>query len=315
MDSKHFPPLQLEHKYAGSATSLFDAWTLPSVAGLWLFQDAEKEVDFIADVKEGGEFHTVDKSGNHSVSHSGHYIKIDRPNELIFTLAVPDHFEGLSEVKVEIEEMPGGCTLKFSQKNVDTSRNVEPWQSMLKQLRKILTSPYVITITSDKKEIIYAINVVLMQLTGFVISMADDQINKIPFKGSWTAGQLICHIIKSVTGMAAAIGKPGTPATRDVTKKVIGLKQTFLDFTITLQAPEFIVPETKNYEKDNLVKDLQNCLKQLKEAVSAADMSEIVAGLPLGEVTKLEILHFVLYHSQRHLFQMKKITDSLKQQD
>lgn len=312
MDSKHFPPLQLEHKYPGSATSLFDAWTLPSVAELWLFQGAEKEVDFIADVKEGGEFHTVDKSGNHSVSHSGHYIKIDRPNELIFSLAVPDHLEGLSEVKVEIKEMPGGCILKFSQKNVDTSRNVEPWQSMLEQIQKILKSPYVITITSDKKEIISAINVVLMQLTGFVISLAEDQINKIPFKDSWTAGQLICHIIKSVTGMASAMGKPGSPATRDVTKKVIGLKQTFLDLTIRMQAPEFIVPETKNYEKDNLIKDLQNCLKQLKEAALAADMSEIVGGLPLGEVTKLEILHFVLYHSQRHLFQMKKITDALK---
>jgi len=312
MDSKHFPPLQLEHKYAGSATSLFDAWTLPSVAELWLFQGAEKEIDFIADVKEGGEFHTVDKSGTHSVSHSGHYIKIDRPNELLFSLAVPDHFEGLSEVKVEIKEMPGGCILKFSQKNVDTSRNVEPWQSMLEQIQKILTSPYVITITSDKKEIISAINVVLMQLAGFVISLADDQINKIPFKDSWTAGQLIRHIIKSVTVMATAMGKPGKPATRDVTKKVIGLKQTFLDLTIRLQSPEFIVPETKNYERDSLIKDLQSCLKQLKEAASAADMSEIAEGLPIGEVTKLEILHFVLYHSQRHLFQMKKITDALK---
>ena len=120
MDSDNFPPLHLERTYLGSATSLFDAWTLTSVAELWIFQSGRNEVDFIADVKEGGEFHTIEKGRNHAVSHKGHYMKIDRPNKLIFSLAVPDHFEGLSEVHVDIEETQVGCHLKFTQKNVDT---------------------------------------------------------------------------------------------------------------------------------------------------------------------------------------------------
>ncbi len=116
MDSNHFSPLHLERFYPGSATTLFDAWTFMPVAELWLFQSEKQEVDFIADVREGGEFHTVEKGGNHNMSHQGHYIKIDRPKELIFSLTVPTHFEGVSEVHVSIDEKPVGCLLKFSQK-------------------------------------------------------------------------------------------------------------------------------------------------------------------------------------------------------
>ena len=43
-----------------------------------------------------------------------------------------------------------------------------------------------------------------------------------------------------------------------------------------------------------------------------ANLTDMVDNLPLGAITKLEILHFVLYHTQRHLHQMKKICDALK---
>src|ERR1700722_19717309 len=138
MDPNKIAPLHLEYNYPGSATSLFDAWTWTSVAELWLFQSGKNEVDLIAEVKEGGEFHTVEKGGDHLISHRGHYIKIDRPKELIFSLAVPGHFEGLSEVHMAIEEKQGGCHLQFTQRNVDTSKNVGPWESMLDQIQKIL---------------------------------------------------------------------------------------------------------------------------------------------------------------------------------
>ena len=314
MDSNNFSPLHLERFYPGSATTLFDAWTFMPVAELWLFQSEKQEVDFIADVREGGEFHTVEKGGNHNMSHQGHYIKIDRPKELIFSLIVPTHFEGVSEVHVTIDEKPVGCLLKFTQKNVDTSNNVEPWKSMLEQIQKILESPYTITTTSGKKELITAIHVVLMQLAGFALSLPDEQINKVPFKNSWTAGQLLAHVLKSVTGMVTAIGKPGKPADREPTKRVIELKQVFLDVTKKLPSPQIIVPEQKNYNKLALIKELQDRLKKLKEVTAMADVSEIAEGLPFGEITKTEILHFLVYHSQRHLYQMNKISTALMQE-
>jgi uncharacterized protein YndB with AHSA1/START domain len=314
-NSNNFPALHLESVYSASATTLFDTWIMPAVAELWLFQSGKNEVDFIADVKEGGKFHTVEKGKNHAISHSGSYIKINRPHNLLFSLAVPDHFEGISEVSVEIKEKEDGCHLIFTQKNVDTSTTEEPWRSMLAQIHEILRAPYIITDKSDKKEIITAINVIAIQMAGFVMPLNDEQLNSIPYKNSWTAAQLIRHIIKSITGMTKAIGKGAKPANRDITKRIIELKQTFLDITRTMQSPDEIVPEQKNYIKNPLINELQDCLKQLKEAASRADVSELAEGLPLGPITKLEILHFVLYHTQRHLYQMKKIADALKQKE
>ena len=314
MASNSFSPLHLERFYPGSATSLFDAWTFTPVAELWLFQSEKNEVDLLADVREGGEFHTVEKGQNHAVSHQGHYIKIDRPNELLFSLTVPSHFDGVSEIQVTIDEKPVGCLLKFTQKNVDTSDNVQPWKSMLEQIQKILESPYTITLASDKKELITAIHVVLMQLAGFVQSLPEEQINKVPFKNSWTAAQLLAHVLKSVAGMAAAIGKPGKPAHREPTKRVIELKQVFLDVTKKLPSPEIVVPEQKNYYKHELIKELQSRLKKLKEVTATADVSEIAEGLPFGEISKTEILHFLVYHSQRHLYQMNKIANAWMQE-
>ncbi len=272
---------------------------MPAVAELWLFQSGKNEVDLIAAVKEGGEFHTVEKGKNHAVSHSGSYIKINRPHSLLFSLAVPDHFEGDSEVSVEIEENQGGSHLSFTQKNADTTRTEEPWRSMLANVDKLLKEPYRIT-DKSKKELITAINVIAMQMAGFVTPLSDEQINSIPYKNRWTAAQLIRHIIKSTTGIAEAIGKDAKPANRVVTKRILELKQAFLDITRTMQSPDTIVHEQKKYIKGNLLKELQNCLKQLKEATSKADVSVLVEGLPLGPITKLEILHFVLSHTQRH---------------
>ena len=312
-NTNNFPPLRLEKVYNASATTLFDAWTMTAIAELWLFQSGKNEVDLIADVREGGELHTVEKGKNHAISHTGNYIKINRPNSLIFSLAVPDHFKGVSEVSVDIEEEQDSCHLSFTQKNVDTSKNVESWQTMLDQIHTILEAPYIITGASDKKEIINAINVVAMQMAGFIMPMNDDQLNSVPYKNSWTTAQLIRHITMSITGMAEAMGKSAKPADREITKRIIELKQTFLDVTRIMQSPDGIVPEQKNYSKSALIKDLNNCLKQLKEATSTADVSELAEGLPLGPITKLEILHFILYHTQRHLHQMKRIADALQQ--
>jgi uncharacterized protein YndB with AHSA1/START domain len=310
--ANNFPPLHLENVYTVSATTLFDAWIMIPVAELWLFQSGKNEVDLIADTKEGGEFHTIEKGRNQEISHRGKYIKIDRPNRLVFSLAVPSHFEGTSEVSVEIKQEQFGSHLLFTQKNVDTSNNVESWRSMFAQIDELLKAPYAVKDTSDKKEIITAINVVAMQMAGFVMSMTEGEMNTVPYTNSWTAAQLLTHIVKSTRGMAAALRKDANPANREITKRIIELKQTFLDITHTMQSPDGIVPEQKNYSKDAVIKELQDRLKQLKEAASTADMSGLVEGLPFGPITKLEILHFVLYHMQRHLHQMKKIADALK---
>ena len=78
-----------------------------------------------------------------------------------------------------------------------------------------------------------------------------------------------------------------------------------------MTSPDFIVPDRKNFNKQTITKELSRSLSHLKKSVENTNMEGIIPDLPMGPVTKLELLHFVLYHIQRHLIQMKKISSVL----
>ena len=66
------------------------------------------------------------------------------------------------------------------------------------------------------------------------------------------------------------------------------------------------------YEKMSSIEEITTSFNRFKESTAKANLNEQVEGLPFGPVTKWELIHFVLYHTQRHLHQMKKICGALK---
>lgn len=136
VDIKH--PLHLSHAYRATPSSVFKAWTTPSLAAQWLFKNETNQISFEIDLQEGGEFSVMEYDQGKTIAHFGEYLKISKPNVLVFTLAVPDHFEGVSVVRVDIEDSGNGCTLTLTQTNIDTTRTIEAWESMLTRLEMVL---------------------------------------------------------------------------------------------------------------------------------------------------------------------------------
>jgi uncharacterized protein YndB with AHSA1/START domain len=308
---KDFPPLHLEKTFQASATTVYDAWITKPVAELWLFKNETNQLYFESDAREEGGFSVVEYDGEKKIDHWGKYLEIDRPNVLHFTLEVPAHFEGISNVFIEIKETPGGTQLVFTQKNIDTSITEKPWKGMLAKLDEVLKQPYLVTIQSGKDEIVPAMMVVAMQVVGFIRSLDEETFNTVPYKGSWTPAQLLRHLLKSVSGIGPLIEKPGKPAERDARQRILELKQNFLDITKKMQSPEFIVPEKMHFNKESLINDFEAALSPLTR-LKEINLNELITGLPLGPITKLEIIHFIFYHLQRHLIQMKRITEALR---
>ncbi|MEO6221498.1 MAG: hypothetical protein ABIO81_13780 [Ginsengibacter sp.] len=79
-----------------------------------------------------------------------------------------------------------------------------------------------------------------------------------------------------------------------------------------MKSPDTIVPDDGPFEIISVTDALQKSFNALKENSTQAKLDEIVKGLPLGEITKLELLHFVLYHTSRHVHQMRKIKEALE---
>ncbi|MBC7875113.1 MAG: DinB family protein [Ferruginibacter sp.] len=164
----------------------------------------------------------------------------------------------------------------------------------------------------NKTGVFTEIGEAISELVNLVSSMDENSVNAVPYKDSWTAGQLSRHITKSINGMAKAMLMESKPPGRDPGEKIPGLKKAFLDFTSKMKSPDFIIPEDGPYEKQAVIEELNSSFEHLKTNTNAANLEDLAEGLPMGPVTKWEMLHFVLYHTQRHLHQMKKINDALK---
>ena len=166
--------------------------------------------------------------------------------------------------------------------------------------------------TLKTKEFFASLDEASSELLQMISSADSTTINTVPFEDSWTAAQLAAHVTKSNKAITQALNMKGKTAERNPGERVPELKKMFLDFTSKFNSPEFIRPGQDSYQKVTLIAELKKSNEQLKELRSKINLSEIISLPAFGEITKLELLHFVLYHTQRHIHQLKNIFQALK---
>jgi hypothetical protein len=71
-----------------------------------------------------------------------------------------------------------------------------------------------ITKTSNKTELLNTIDEAVSELLQLMSALEENKVNAVPYKDSWTAGQLFRHVTKSTKGMAMAMRINGKPAER-----------------------------------------------------------------------------------------------------
>ena len=168
-----------------------------------------------------------------------------------------------------------------------------------------------ITINSNKDELVNAVSGVFAELLQLYDSVDHERINDIPYPGSWTPGQLLDHVAKSTNGIASALMEDGKSTDRNVTERVPELKKVFLDFSNKMKSPDGIVPGNGPFEKQDVIDKLKISFEDFAKSADNTNLDGLVEGLLLGPITKLELLYFVLYHSTRHLEQMNRICNAL----
>jgi hypothetical protein len=160
----------------------------------------------------------------------------------------------------------------------------------------------------DTNKILSETSATVSAISNLMAAVDEERVNTVPFDGSWTAPQLLRHVSKSMQGMAKAMQMEAKPANRNPAERIDGLKNVFLDFSRKLTQPDFLIPENQVYKKQTAIDELNKSFNEFKAKASRANLHELVEGLPLGPITKLEIVYFVLYHTQRHLHQLKNIS-------
>lgn len=162
------------------------------------------------------------------------------------------------------------------------------------------------------QQIINELETALDETVNLLSSFSEKELNTVPFKGSWTAAQVGRHLFKSEDGIDKLFAAPTKPVNRPPDANAGELKKTFLDFNTKMKSPDFIVPEDIAFDKDELVESLANAKEKVLESVKENNLAysaELPEDHPLAGSTKLEIVHFITYHTIRHNHQIKKIRE------
>jgi hypothetical protein len=154
-----------------------------------------------------------------------------------------------------------------------------------------------------------------VELHQLLSSFTAEQFNRSPFENSWTVGQVAKHLAMSSAGFLEILSGPVRETERAPDEWVSIFKRDFLNFNIKMTSPEFVRPENKSYEKEGLIKCLDGTLASIQEAIYSLDLTKTCLAFELpvsGFITRLEAIYFVIYHSKRHIHQLKNIARKVK---
>lgn len=157
--------------------------------------------------------------------------------------------------------------------------------------------PEVLTETENK----------LTELVQVLSSFDQEELNTIPFEGSWTAAQVGGHLLKSY-GVVETLNGAVKTTDRPPDEKVEGIRSVFLNFDIKMDSPEFIIPSGDRIDRETLINSLEDKREELSRIIKTKDLSETCLDFEIpeaGEFTRLEWVYLVIFHTQRHIRQIK----------
>lgn len=149
------------------------------------------------------------------------------------------------------------------------------------------------------------------ELINTLSAFKEEQFNLAPQEGSWTPGQIAEHLIKSVS----AIPDEHTQATqRAYDERVAPIRDLFLNFTIKMSSPDFVRPGKGPHDKTEMVKTFAGIRHYLEEATRTTDLEATCTDFELptfGTLTRYEWIKFFVFHTQRHIRQLKQVLGAL----
>ena len=148
------------------------------------------------------------------------------------------------------------------------------------------------------------------ELLQVIFSIPREKFDTIPFEGSWTAGQVAEHVLKSCSGLVEVLEGNVKPTNRNAEEHVPMLREIFLNFDHKMKSPEFILPTHDAHDRQVIAAELANALAGIAAVAKVEDlnMTCIDFEMPnLGQLTRIELINFVDVHTQRHIHQLKNI--------
>lgn len=164
------------------------------------------------------------------------------------------------------------------------------------------------------KTIADKVRIISAEALEIFISVDKEQTNQIPFKGSWTIGQVGEHILKASSWILKSLEGKVIATHRDAGEKAEQIEKVFLDFNNKMKSPDFIGPSDDFKNREILIESLEHKMSRIENIATINDLTSICTSAELpgfGALTRLEWITFYNCHTKRHVSQLKKIKKAL----
>lgn len=167
----------------------------------------------------------------------------------------------------------------------------------------------------NQKELLSKVENTHTNFKNALSQFTEAQLNKVPFEGSWTAGQVAEHIILSNTGILTQLltgnTKPTNRANDDQVKNI----QEIFRGKDKMKAIERLAPTKTDHNLDSLFDTLNTLKDQQIKTIKEKDLNALITDLefppsPEG-LTRNEWLHLMIEHTDRHGKQIDNIYTEL----
>lgn len=153
-------------------------------------------------------------------------------------------------------------------------------------------------------------------LLEIILLFDNEQFNRVPFEGSWTAGQVCDHLYKSESGLTEVWRGNVKQTTRASDANIATIESIFLNFEEKLKSPDFIIPSNGWIDKDEIYEALKSNRNEIIRVAKEIDLSLVYTDFDfpgIGALTGIEWISFINAHVIRHTRQLKNIYDRITQ--
>ena len=159
-----------------------------------------------------------------------------------------------------------------------------------------------------------ALQAELIELTNNMIAQVKDfpavSFTQVPASGGWSAAELAEHVFIVTRNINSVLQSEGSVPERAPDKKLPVIIAALADRSTKRVAPENVKPTGKLKGRAELADALQQQLQLLVKIAGEKELMELCTVYPhpsLGRLTRLEWIHFIIHHTQRHLLQLEEI--------
>lgn len=167
-----------------------------------------------------------------------------------------------------------------------------------------------------QKELVKEIENVHNRFNNALSLFSKEELNQIPFKGSWTAGQIAEHIIKSNEKILSQLLNGKAKSTNRAYDKEVKAIQDIFRSKVKMKSATALEPTQTVHYLESLFSTLKNQKEHQIETIKEKDLTALIPELdfppsPDG-LTRYEWLHLMIEHANRHRKQIENIYKKLQ---